>query len=270
MKTVMEKLSVISNFFGLNVLRLVLFMSVCMIGGTSCSDKGDDIPTPEEPGTPVINEELMPFVGYWEPNNSDKYGDLFLFDDGTCRATHPVDANYVFLGEWAFDVKTGYFSNSATNNTFLLTLHNENTIMGVDISNQKTVTFTKKTFEGYQLKTLFYGKWKNEDGQMLSCDQYNGISGDKVPELPQNASTFKYEDVIIYFITQDPNACSYDYEIKWKGKKYQGSPDNKWYDVLFDTRYKGKLTIENPYSPAKCKFIFTGTLEGVYTRADNQ
>lgn len=259
----MKKLSFMSN-----ALCLALFIFVCMGGLISCNNNDNNVfePDEEESEEPVVDDELAPFVGYWEPNYSDLYGDLFLYDDGTCRATHPVDGSYVYLGEWTFDAKTNFFSNSATNKTFLLTLHNENTIIGVDISNEKTVTYKKETIDGYELTPLVYGDWKNADGQLLSCNQNNAIRGDRVPELPQNTSAFKYDEVNIYFTAQDKNTYSYDYEIRWKGKKYYGSPDNKWYDVYFDTKYKGKLTIENPYSPSKCKLIFTGVLEGAYTK----
>lgn len=262
----MKKQSVVFNTLESNVLCFFLCMLVCVIGVTSCTDNDDDDgPKPE---APVVSEELMPFVGYWEPNYSDAYGELLLFDDGTCRATHPVDGRYVFQGKWTFDAKTNYFSNSATNKTFLLTLHNETTIMGVDISNQKTVTYTKNVFVG--LRTLVYGTWKTEGGQTLSFDPDGDLFGDKVPQLPKNTGTYKYYGVNILFSTQDKNPSLCNYMIRWYGSKYYGYPDNRWYDNYFDSQYKGELTIEHPYSPSKCRLIFTGVLEGIYTRAEEK
>ena len=202
-------------------------------------------------------------MGYWK----DEIGhwNLLLFDDGTCVANDAYDGNSKVDGKWTFDTETKYLVNSATKSTFLLTLYDEENLMGVNIKNNSTVSY-KKMKNGSDVYLIMSGSWKSRNGDLFKL-QYNGneISGTKVPPLPSNTNKVRYKNICISFSFSGKEQ-SYTYQIKWYADVYAGYPDNKYYPNHLDSYYTGTLTIENPYSPSKCKAIFTGVLEGVYEK----
>lgn len=239
-----------------------LFLSVSIL---SCSSDGDrDFDDNKEEEKPTVSDELLPFTGYWVSNNSD-YWNFLLFDDGTCVSRSNVDGNVLKRGQWTFDEKTQYLSNTAINKTFLLTSHDETLIIAIDISNNKTVSFTKKTKDREILYLIMPGNWKSTDGATLNVGVGStSLEGSKVPELPESTDKIRYKGKYILWWLSDNDI--YTYLIRWNIQKWYGYPDNKWYENNIDSDYEGNVTIENPYSPSKCKIILTGVLEGTYMK----
>ena len=211
--------------------------------GASGSTAGDNSSTSTPP---TVDEALLPFVG-----------DFLLFDDGT--SISPVDAGEVSTGKWSFDEKTQYLSNTATMNTFLLTLHDETTLLGVDISNNRTISFTKNTeFLAEELHCVIAGTWKSaEDTLYIGYASSEGISGKKVPPLPQSGSNRMFYNSVLV-LTGDST-----YQLNHRG---QDLFNGEWRDRTFYTGMRGTIIVENPYAPSKSKLILTGTIEGTYTK----
>lgn len=211
--------------------------------------------------TPAAN----PLVGYWESEN-DNSDDLLLFDDGTCISPSKVDGRVKSDGKWAFDEKTQYLSNTATQKTFLLTVYDESSIMGVDIYNNKTVAFKKDLYSWDAPYCIMAGEWETKDGLKLNISYgVKSLSGDLVPDLPKDTQRKRYFGAAMRLFANS-STQQYEYEIIWDGEHYAPYPDNCWYDDYFESPYKGTITVKNPYSPSKCEVTFTGVLEGTYKR----
>lgn len=247
----------------------IFLMGILMF---SCSDSEDDGKGGNGGGNgsgsqgEIVDDELMPLVGYWESSNSNAR-DFLFYDDGTCMSPHPSDGNQRSAGRWAYDPETRYLSNTATNQTFLITLFDDASLLGVNIANQETVAFTKNNLAGDVLYLVMSdGKWRStENEDSLSIAYSGGIYGNKLPEKPQNTSRRRYLYANVLLST-DVEKGTYSYQLRWKGREemYMGMGEWEWHDTYFDTNYKGSITIEDPFSPSKCRLTLTGILEGTY------
>lgn len=253
----------------MRTINLLLFLLLCT-GFYACSegennDLTDNTEKPNQP--PVVDKESSKFVGYWKAENSSgsNYCDLTLFDDGTCSAPSN-NANVLIDGIWNYEQKSQYLSISATKNTFYITLVDDKSFLGVDISNNRTVSYSKA--EDYNLEVLLMGDWKSTEGDSLHLSYSGSIYGNKVPKLPTDTKKTKYEDITYSFYKLKDG--TYEYKIRWEVQIWHGYPDNRWYNNTIDSQYKGTVTITNPYSPSKCKVTFTGVLDGTYKKVRNK
>lgn len=235
----------------------------------SCGDSEDDGNGGNGSGSQgeIVDDELMPLVGYWESSNSNAR-DFLFFDDGTCMSPHPSDFYQFSAGKWVYDLETRYLSNTATNQTFMITLLDDVSLMGVNIANQETVAFTRNDACRDALELVMTdGKWRSTENDDSLSISYSGrrIYGNKLPERPQDTSSriYSYANILL---SADIESGTYSYQLRWKGreKMYMGMGEWEWHDTYFDTNYKGSITIEDPFSPSKCRLTLTGILEGTY------
>lgn len=245
------------------IYRISLFILLCM-GFTSCSDSENVLDNKQE--ETEINKELSPFVGYWISDNRNRYSDLLLFDNGTCMSPSSVDIHVYSEGKWTFDDKTQYLSETATGKTFLLTLHDEKSLIGVDLSTNRTVSYTKKGMNDDALDLIMNGTWLSSDGTSLEIKYTSSLRGDNVPNLPDDTQKIQYKSKRMRCWVEDEDNNTGSYQIVWEVKIWHSSPDNRWYDSNIDSKYKGTIKLENPYSPSKCKLTLTGVLAGTYIK----
>lgn len=214
----------------------------------------------------IVDEELMPLVGYWESSNNNAR-DFLFYDDGTCFSPHPSDANQRSAGKWVYDPETRYLSNTATNQTFMVTMYDETSLLGVNIANQATVSFTKNnTCQDAFWLIMTDGKWRSTENKDSLSIAYSGTAiGNKLPEMPEDTPSKIYYNANILFST-DVEEGIHSYQIRWKGSEYiyLGMSEWDWHDTYFDTKYKGSITLKDPFSPSKCRATLTGILEGTY------
>lgn len=212
----------------------------------------------------TVDEELMPLVGYWESNSSN--GRSFLFyDDGTCMSPHPSNGSYS-AGKWVYDPETRYLSNTATSQTFMVTMYDETSLLGINIANQETVAFTKNNTCRDALQLIMIdGKWRStENKDSLSIAYYGMSISNKFPEMPKNSGTRIY-DYAEVALSADAETGTFSYQLWWHGSErmwIDGEYD--WYDHSWETNYKGSITFKEPFSPSKCRATLTGILEGTY------
>ena len=214
----------------------------------------------------IVDEELMPLVGYWESNNNNAR-DFLFYDDGTCFSPHPSDANQRSAGKWVYDPETRYLSNTATNQTFMVTMYDETSLLGVNIANQETVAFTKNNAcqDAFRL-IMTDGKWRStENKDSLSIAYYGMSISNKLPEMPEDSGTRIYEYTEVA-LSADAETETFSYQIWWWGSErmYMGMGEWEWHDSYWETKYKGSITLKDPFSPSKCRATLTGILEGTY------
>lgn len=244
----------------------IFLMGILMF---SCGDSEDDGNGNGGNGTnqgEIVDEELMPLVGYWESNNNNAR-DFLFYDDGTCFSPHPSDANQRSAGKWVYDPETRYLSNTATNQTFMVTMYDETSLLGVNIANQETVAFTKNNAcqDAFRL-IMTDGKWRStENKDSLSIAYYGMSISNKLPEMPEDSGTRIYEYTEVA-LSADAETETFSYQIWWWGSErmYMGMGEWEWHDSYWETKYKGSITLKDPFSPSKCRATLTGILEGTY------
>lgn len=244
----------------------IFLMGILMF---SCGDSEDDGNGNGGNGTnqgEIVDEELMPLVGYWDSSNNNAR-DFLFYDDGTCFSPHPSDANQRSAGKWVYDPETRYLSNTATNQTFMVTMYDETSLLGVNIANQETVAFTKNNAcqDAFRL-IMTDGKWRStENKDSLSIAYYGMSISNKLPEMPEDSGTRIYEYTEVA-LSADAETETFSYQIWWWGSErmYMGMGEWEWHDSYWETKYKGSITLKDPFSPSKCRATLTGILEGTY------
>lgn len=222
----------------------------------SCSSDKENEPLPDDS---TNDPELLQFVGYWidKANNWN----LMFYDNGTCNAIQTFNNQVMREGIWSYDPSTNLLTNSATQSTFLITLISDTNFMGVDISNNKTVTYVRDNDNPDAVRLAFNGYWVNEDGGWIEYNYVGTTSSSNLfPELPPSTDRVRYR-------SQALSISSDQWKIVYTLERYYGI-ENKWYTELLDSKYWGYLSYENLFSPSKTTFTFNYILSGTYKRVN--
>lgn len=244
---------------------------------------------PNKP-TITLDEESQKFLGMW------RWGGAYYYfrQDGTALMLSGTQKK---VGKWVYDLKTRYLTCSASPSpwTLLITFNDGNSVMGVNISNEQTVTMEGLSFTSsfmnlladdfvFSINDSLYLYWKNQKIKLATTDDTYPLlyGGPNVP-VQDKEDTYDgktYGDIYypyeIYF--GDYEACS-----AWgKGYGFYGDklPENtiayyiRYRDEYYSNGkniranyfypYKGTIKIVRGSSVQDTKFVFDGVLEGEY------
>ncbi len=235
-----------------------LFLMITFINVLySCSQSDKD----DEPS--VIEEETSNFIGYWE-NETGKW-DLLFLENGECIANDHNRGGNMKRGVWTFNKENNYLTNTATKETYYLTYFDEDEFMGIDIFNDKKISYTRGVWDWTRrdiVRLILAGRWISSEGDSFSysySSEGDNFNCKNKPKLPSDTSKTRYlsqwlniEDskyIIMYYVEE------YDYR------------DRRWYKNNIESTYSGTFEVENLMNPSKCKIKFTsGIIEGTYIR----
>ena len=138
----------------------------------SCGGSDDD----EDSGkkSEVSNPQ---YVGAWATDLSSNSTAFIFYTDGKCKKIRyytsygPQYNAEVKYGYWSYDDKTSILATTADNDQWTITLSNNTSWAGINISNGKTQSFNKTMYPELFLKGLAWS-----DGKGNTIDFSNGSS----------------------------------------------------------------------------------------------
>ena len=240
------------------------------------------------------DEPLNPFVGYWKSENQNM-SDYIFFEDGTSAILK--NNEITDHGKWVYDEGTRYFSNTNPSWTALITLHDEEDMIGVVISNNKTLSFKKA--KPYNEFEIIRGKKFKKVGCDTTITIYISYGLNRVSFSPsktfppfdvskkqsnytkvwnskrKDIHTFEYTPAeirckadgtytVAYYEYHTIDKCTDVYKQVGKQNVFLKTEHDKSTQTRTFPIGSGKYTLEEIYSPKKTKITFTGILSGTF------
>ena len=221
--------------------------------------------------------------------------DYIFFEDGTSAILK--NNEITDHGKWVYDEGTRYFSNTNPSWTALITLHDEEDMIGVVISNNKTLSFKKA--KPYNEFEIIRGKKFKKVGCDTTITIYISYGLNRVSFSPsktfppfdvskkqsnytkvwnskrKDIHTFEYTPAeirckadgtytVAYYEYHTIDKCTDVYKQVGKQNVFLKTEHDKSTQTRTFPIGSGKYTLEEIYSPKKTKITFTGILSGTF------